>query len=73
VSEPFYQWSSDDDLDRDTLAVVICALLDDREAAQTIFESVSKEMLIALTWSVTSWYARALKLNVDGIDVVEVP
>lgn len=72
MSESYYEWTSDSDVDRDTLGVVISALLDDREAAQTILESLDREQLASLTWCLASWYARALKLNVDDVDPVEI-
>jgi hypothetical protein len=59
VSAPeLYRWESDDDRDRDTLAVITSAILDDFDAGASVLQSLDRESLVSLCWCLAVWHAR---------------
>jgi hypothetical protein len=47
VSAEPYRWRDDDDLDRDTMAVVTCAIAGDFEAAEAVLSTLDREQLVS--------------------------
>lgn len=46
--------------DRDSMAVLVCAVLDDTRAAEKLFKQLSRAELIETCWTLAAWLAHSL-------------
>jgi hypothetical protein len=65
-----HRWHSDRDVDRDVLAVVASAVLDDHAAAALVLGSLGRAQLLELVWAVSCWCAFTIEREGDPFVVL---
>jgi hypothetical protein len=63
--ERAYKWRSAADREVDVLALVVCGVLADYDAATTIIETLDHAQLVSALWITLRWYGTALGQDVE--------
>jgi hypothetical protein len=65
-----YEWREPRDRDVDVLALVVCRVLSDYDAAVNLIETLDHWQLVSVLWCICRWYGGALAENFE--DPVEM-